>query len=535
MVYSEITTRYLPVTAGRPFVVHEADSSVTPLVDGEEYFLAVRMEMGRTSGPGDAIYLLGWRFESDFRFNPDPQDISRLGPVLAEKAAAGVDVRLIMSAKWQLLNHLQAHTEKEIHDLKNGDLDNVLRWFGPNGNIRHARQFRTLDGPGVKAPLAARVLLDYRGEVTGIHHQKAVVVIRGGVACAFLGGLDFLGDRLDNARHAAKLPRPNPSQPGEALPSYWHDAGVRVDGPAALDVLNVFRTRWLACARQTPRGFTLLDGTRLLPSLNPLIEPSPLVRPKSVVAPPVPLRGVFVAVNFPERDVPDREPLAEAADPSYGGWHTTGVLYGRAIRGARRYIYVEDQYVTAPDSLFPVLAEAIKRGVRFIAVLGGHDDDTQRAVETTLPAGALKDFLASLGPTRAGAKVFHLQQTIVHSKLMIIDDQFFAIGSANFSDRSMMEAKDDRPLGRLFNSGGRTIGATDSELHVGVVDDRDGPANAAAALRIQLWAEHLRVDQWDPQVRADLANVSRALSVFSPQWGPPVRFKHPESRLVEAR
>lgn len=43
------------------------------------------------------------------------------------------------------------------------------------------------------------------------------------------------------------------------------------------------------------------------------------------------------------------------------------------------------------------------------------------------------------------------------------------------------------------------------------------------------------MDQWDPQVRADLANVSRALSIFSPQWGPPVRFKHPDSRLTEAK
>ena len=47
-------------------------------------------------GAGDAIYVLGWRFESTFRFSADPNDVSELGTVLAIKAAAGIDVRIIM-------------------------------------------------------------------------------------------------------------------------------------------------------------------------------------------------------------------------------------------------------------------------------------------------------------------------------------------------------------------------------------------------------------------------------------------------------
>ena len=81
----------------------------------------------------------------------------------------------------------------------------------------------------------------------------------------------------------------------------------------------------------------------------------------------------------------------------------------------------------------------------------------------------------------------------------------------------------------------KKVGATDSELHVGVVDDRPAAQNAALALRVRLWAEHLRVDQWDPVVRADLLDLSRALSIFNSGWGTAVRFARPDSRLVEAR
>jgi hypothetical protein len=82
---------------------------------------------------------------------------------------------------------------------------------------------------------------------------------------------------------------------------------------------------------------------------------------------------------------------------------------------------------------------------------------------------------------------------------------------------------------------GQILGATDSELHVGVVDDRPSQQNTAVALRVRLWAEHLRLSQWDAATRADLVDLSRGLSIFNSNWGAPVRFTHPNSRLVEAK
>ncbi len=531
MTFAEVTTRFLPVSASVPFAVHEGDSQVTPLIDGEEYFTAARMAMGRTVGPGDAIYLFGWRFDANFRFSLDASDNVRLGQVLAEKAAAGVDVRLITSAKWQLLDYLQTHTEKELRNEGN-DLKSALAWFGPDGNIAEGTALRQVKVGG-QTPLAARVVFDYRGEVTGIHHQKGLVVIRAGVATAFLGGIDFLGNRLDTSRHDAKLPRLNPTWPDQSVAFYWHDCGALVEGRAALDVLGVFLVRWEACALQPARRFKLLEGAVIAPALNPSIETTAL-RGAQAATVSAPVRAAYIALNFPERDAPGANPADDSTASTYGKVHTVGVMYQTAIRGARQYIYIEDQYHASPLTLFPALGEAIKRGVKVIAVIGGFDDDAQARVEPKVK-GELAVFIASLGAAAAGIRVFHIQDTVVHSKLMVVDDQFFAIGSANFTDRSMSEARDASKLGQILSHFDRKVGATDSELHVGVVDDRPPQQNTALALRIRLWAEHLRVDQWDAAVRADLSDLRRSLSIFSSSWGSPVRFTHPASRLVEAK
>lgn len=526
MTAPEIVGRYLPAGA-RPFPIHEADSGVTPLIDGAEYFQAVRDQLGRTVA-GDAVYLLGWRFDADFRFNPDPADPSTLGAVLAEKAGQGVDVRLITSAKWQLLYLLEKYTEKEIRDLGNFDLLNVLRWFGPAGNLANADSLRA------RKTLAGRVLLDYRSEAFGVHHQKTVVVIRGTSVVAFLGGIDFLGDRLDSSRHDAKLPRPDATHPGETLNYYWHDAGVRIDGPAALDVLRNFRIRWGQCLFQTNRSFTLISGRRI-PSLNPAAEVTEPKRVTSVGKAREPVRAVQVVANFPEKDVAGSFPLDETGDSGYGRIHSTGDLYQRAIRAARTYIYVEDQYVSAPETLYPALAEAARRGVKVIGVLGAYDDDSQKPVSRVIPPGPQHDFLTRLGPAAENVCIYHVLNTIVHSKLMIVDDEFFVIGSANFADRSMSEATYTSGIAKVYaEATGKPPGATDSELSAAVVDDRPGPDNSARRLRIRLWAEHLRVDQHDPKVRADLTDLGRALSVFDGKWGRPVRFEAPASRLVRA-
>jgi phosphatidylserine/phosphatidylglycerophosphate/cardiolipin synthase-like enzyme len=523
-----ITARYLPY--GGPVRIEEDTSTLIPLVDGEQYFAAIRQEIGRTSNAGDLIYILGWRIESDFRFSTQPDDVSELGMVLALKAAAGVDVRIIMSAKWQLLYLLESRTDKELRAERNSNLDNQLDRYGQQGNPSHADKLRSIK-VGKNTPLNARVLLDHSGELFGVHHQKMVIVQRAGSAVGFLGGIDFLYDRFDSTRHDETLPRLNPARPGKRINYYWHDAGARVEGPAVNGLFYYFAARWLYCASDlTDRSFKLKDGQQIA-SLNPRIEQTGL-RAKGQATPLASsskaLPGVIVVANFPERDVRGASPIQHDQHRMFAkpAIHTTGDLYRKAIAAARKFIYVEDQYFGAP-SLDAALREAVKRDVKIIVVTGAWDDDAGQPVSLQFSS----PFLKSLGDLFAMRLV---KSTIIHSKVMIIDDEFVAIGSTNFADRSLIEAEDKgdgdgmRDLLKAMSQGW----GTDSELTAAAVDDRKTDWNVAMRLRVQLWAEHLRVDLGDQRIWRELSNLNTALSVFNASWGKPITFSSPNSRLV---
>jgi len=103
--------------------------------------------------------------------------------------------------------------------------------------------------------------------------------------------------------------------------------------------------------------------------------------------------------------------------------------------------------------------------------------------------------LRRIAPDRVG--VFDLENSTgtpiyVHAKICIIDDTWFTCGSDNFNRRSW---------------------TTDSELTCAVLDttadNREPPGTdtghaasrrLARDLRLQLWAEHLSLDQNDPQL-----------------------------------
>jgi phosphatidylserine/phosphatidylglycerophosphate/cardiolipin synthase-like enzyme len=528
----ELNAKYFP--AGGPTRVEEDTSSIIPLVDGEEYFGAARMEIGRTQGPGDAIYLLGWRFEATFRFSHQSTDIAELGTVLAQKAAAGVDVRIIMPVKWQLLSWLERETEKELRDRKNNDLNNLLNWFGPQGNILHAGLLRNAL-VGRDQPLKARVLLDPSGELFGTHHQKMVIVVRSGSAVGFVAGIDFLGDRLDSRRHDESLPRVNAANPKETLSYFWHDAGARVEGPVVQGLFYVFQARWTYCVGLNVRSFKLKDGLNI-PALNPSIEMTmPMGPPKQTpLSSKPPLKGVFLAMNFPERDVKGTNLVFHEPHVLFGrpDVHTTGHLYKKAISAARKYIYIEDQYFDAP-SLEGALREAAIRGVKIIAVMGGYSDDEGKAVAPEVSSPFLK------GLRKDAAVLMHLKDTIVHSKLMIIDDEFLALGSTNFADRSLIEAEDrgggaDSAMRDLLKEV-KQAWSTDSELTVAAVDDRAGDLNVARRLRVLLWAEHFGVNAFNQDIWRQVVNLETGLSLFSKSWGKPVTLDLSNSRLVTVK
>jgi phosphatidylserine/phosphatidylglycerophosphate/cardiolipin synthase-like enzyme len=255
------------------------------------------------------------------------------------------------------------------------------------------------------------------------HHEK-LVIVDGEVA--FVGGIDLTylgGDRFDSSEH-----------PMRRRSLGWHDAATRLRGPAVADVAEHFACRWQAAAGghlQTP--------------------------------PPPPAAGdgtVQVVRTVPEK-IYDFRP---------DGDFRILEAYTRALRSARRLVYLENQFLWS-SQLVDILAEKLGnpptpefRVVMLLPMKPNNGADTTRGQLGVLAAaddGAGR-FLAATLRARSGALTGPLY---VHAKIGIVDDAWLTVGSANLNEHS------------LFN---------DTEMNVVSCDPR-----LARDTRLALWSEHL--------------------------------------------
>ena len=158
--------------------------------------------------------------------------------------------------------------------------------------------------------------------------------------------------------------------------------------------------------------------------------------------------------------------------------------YVRALRSARRLIYLENQFLWSPEIaeiLIDKLLRAPADDFRLLIVLpakpnsGG--DDTRgmlgELIEADADAGRL---LACTLFARAGRLA---DRVYVHAKIGIVDDAWLTLGSANLNEHS------------LFN---------DTEMNVVTHDTA-----LARQTRLRLWSEHLELPI--DQIAAEPATV----------------------------
>ncbi len=146
--------------------------------------------------------------------------------------------------------------------------------------------------------------------------------------------------------------------------------------------------------------------------------------------------------------------------------------YVRALRSARRLIYLESQFLWSPE-IVEILAAKLRQppcdAFRLLVLLpakpnsGADDTRGQLGVLAEADDGAGR-FLACTINARSGT---HSGPLYVHAKIGIVDDAWLTVGSANLNDHS------------LFN---------DTELNI---ISRD-PA-LVRETRQRLWAEHLEL------------------------------------------
>jgi len=122
---------------------------------------------------------------------------------------------------------------------------------------------------------------------------------------------------------------------------------------------------------------------------------------------------------------------------------TIGVSCLLAIRTARHSILMEQSYFVPPDEITDALIAASARGVRVQLILPGKITDMPFIKEVTLR------ILAKL--MKAGVEIYEFQPTMMHGKLIAVDDHFVIAGSANLDARSFF-INDENNL-QVLNTG----------------------------------------------------------------------------------
>ncbi|MCM3849382.1 phospholipase D-like domain-containing protein [Pseudonocardia sp. DR1-2] len=472
---ASLTRRYLaPATPDCPTFVE--DTEWEPIVDGVDYFARLRALFDR-AGPGDTVLVTGLNLEPDMDLNgldPDEDGYEALADRFARLVDAGVDVRVLLTAA-----------------LFSGSVPGVA--IGPfRANAFAALELRR------RPQLAGRVLLDWSGSGIGCHHQKVVLAHVGGELTAFVGGLDLSANRFDAEPH-------DRLSIGEERWG-WHDGAAALHGPGAARVWEVYRGRWTEAATLPPRRF-MVTPTGWEP-MNP--EPFRHDLPPSPPAPPRSAPGTAVQVLRSLRPwkidhfgmLYRRHWTVLPRNGAQEVFHTLST----AIRGARRYVYLEDQYFfEVPGGrrafrLYGLLRDAAARGVKVVLVCSGRKDPVDAGVNKfrrRVTGDVQRGVIDQLDPGDRGNVIMHrIEDLTVHTKLALVDDVFASVGSANFFSRSMR--------------------GTDTELSTAFVTTGDQVRD----LRVRLWAEHLRTELTD-ELAPRLADLDLALGMWRPEWLPP--------------
>jgi phosphatidylserine/phosphatidylglycerophosphate/cardiolipin synthase-like enzyme len=497
---SDLKQRYFGSVAA-----HDETTEIQFLVDGRRYLAALSQEIEQT-GPADRVYLVDWFFDPklDLRGrSPGDPGFIETGDLLAQRAAAGVDVRMVLNGA-QYLGAVGAPGYSTCYDAM-VDLTGRI----PAG--------------ASSPPLADRVLYDWSGaELSGSQHQKAAAIVRAGEAIAFVAGIDVNPLMLDAAPHNSQiLPGTTPS-----VAWGWHDGGMKLTGAGAADVYANFADRWQEAATLPKSRLWVKNPQGLLPRLvkyePPAFVPVPPLTATAAANPTLQTSAQVLRSRFKTKL---NRPWKHLSWTTAGGGELLQVheTLVQAIQGAQRYIYIEDQFLADHPvlprwihrplwavvdfliawgrlpkfSLLPHLEDALRRGVKVIMVGSGYADPGD-----LIPGPKNRELnpeLERLARANPGSlAVWRAEDVTVHTKLTLIDDCFLAVGSANMQSRSML--------------------GIDSELQIAIVDD----GSAIEEFRAALWAEHLGLDYATVAgpLKPALDDLNTALGMWRPAWGP---------------
>ena len=379
------------------------------LVDGAAFFAAAReafLQARRT------IFIVGWDIDSRTEMVGESPPTDGLPTNLAD-----------------FLRELVARRpELQIH---------LLLW---DYSLLYAHEREPLPQLSLNWQMPPQVVfcLDSTVPFGSSQHQKLVIVDD---ALAFSGGLDLTIRRWDTSRHDPADPR-RADPDGEPYRPF-HDVQMMVDGEAARALALLARGRWCHA-----------NGGE--PEVRPEGDPWPQT-----------CEPEFTDVEVAIARTQPRYHLEEEV-------REVETLFVDSIARAERTIYIENQFMTSG-----VVASALARRLRerpklevVMVAPRSHDSFVERR---TMRNGRIRFWRTVQGAGGDRVRLFypsieedgHSTYTMIHSKIMVVDDCFLRVGSANINSRSMgadtecdlaIEATTDRERAGIVAMRNRLLG-----------------------------------------------------------------------------
>ena len=170
---------------------------------------------------------------------------------------------------------------------------------------------------------------------------------------------------------------------------HWRDMQIRLEGAGIMPLQTGFAQNWLQTTGE------LVTGEAFFPTL-------------ASDAP-----GVYVHTML--------------SSPSTGT-SAARVLYYLSISSARRRILIANPYFVPDPSARDTLIAARRRGVDVVIMMSGRYNDAWLVRQNSVRlAGRLLE---------AGITIYEYNRTMLHHKVMIVDDDWATIGTTNFDNRS---------------------------------------------------------------------------------------------------
>ena len=275
--------------------------------------------------------------------------------------------------------------------------------------------------------------------LSSAHHEKIIVIDN---KIGFCGGFDLSRGKWDTSKHDYNDPRRDQySEP-------WHDLHAKVQGPIVWDLAYHFNQRW---------AYYEVKDEKKIRAMN--LKPAKFMSEKGDTK--------IVALRTWEGNDKDGGILA---------W------YANTIRKAKAIIYIENQFPFQNEFITRILCKRLKeqKGLRVI-IVGPMEPNLPGLIGSILSKTSVNDVNKHLKRIRDAGdsgkrvgtysllsqdkKTKKLRQIYVHSKLLIVDDKWITIGSANTDKNGFKDS---------------------TEVNIGITSGQ-----LSKELRTRLWREHL--------------------------------------------